>query len=198
MIRARAALFALAGALTALPALAQTGAPADGPIATASGGSPLASGRSTEAQIQQYLDSSPAAEAERAPLPLEGERRPHGEVSVAVGTGGYRSGYVRGDFPVGKSGQVSVAVGQSRGRGFYAPYGGVGYGGHPYGGFYDGGPRTTTNFGVAAEFSGRRTVAADDRSLSCRWRGDSAPPLDGSEQARQSCPSGDAREDAGG
>ena len=38
----------------------------------------------------------------------------HGEVDLAVGTGGYRSAYVRSDFPVGKTGTLSVAVQDSR------------------------------------------------------------------------------------
>lgn len=188
MTNARTAALALAGLLLAAPAWADP-AQADAPIATADRDAPQSTvSRNTAAQIQQYLDSSPASDDERAPLPLEGERRPHGEVSVAVGTGGYRSGYVRGDFPVGKSGQVSVAVGQSRGRGPYLPYGGG------YGGYYDYGPRSMTQMGVAAEFHGRRSVAPDERSLPCRWRGDSAPPLDGSEQARAACPAADARD----
>ncbi len=86
------------------------------------------------AQIADYLASSPAAlpedpygvVADEAP-----DRKVHGEVSVAVGSHGYRSLYARSDMPVGKTGTVSIAVGETRGRG---PYGyGYGYGYGPYG-----------------------------------------------------------------
>jgi hypothetical protein len=113
------ALF-LAAALAA-PALAD-----DTPVVTAAGGAgaPVASGAmSTAEQIDNYLKTSPVLK-----LPPEGAvgvtsseepRKVHGEVELAVGTGGFRSAYARADLPVGKTGVVSVAVQQTQfnGRG---------------------------------------------------------------------------------
>ena len=56
------------------------------------------------------------------------DRSPHGSMSVAVGSRGYRgvSGVVT--QPIGDCGQLTIGIGTSRGRGFYGgPYGG-GYG----------------------------------------------------------------------
>jgi hypothetical protein len=81
-------------------------------------------------QIDLYLKTSPALETEPADA-LAGivgrqERKIHGEVSVGVGTGGYRSLYARADMPVGETGRLSIAVQETRGR-F----------GHGWGRFYD-------------------------------------------------------------
>jgi hypothetical protein len=66
-------------------------------------------------QIDNYLKTSPAAA-----LPKDGAsgvtsgseepRKVHGVMDVTVGTGGYRSAYVRSDIPVGQNGTVSIAV----------------------------------------------------------------------------------------
>jgi hypothetical protein len=116
MTRARVLLpsLILAAALAA-PALAQ-----DAPVATASAS---AAPMTTAEQIDNYLKASPALQ-----LPPQGAagvtsseepRKVHGEVEVAVGTGGYRSAYARADMPVGKNGVVSLAVQQTefKGRG---------------------------------------------------------------------------------
>ncbi|MEO8113006.1 MAG: hypothetical protein ABI655_01405, partial [Phenylobacterium sp.] len=90
---------------------------------------------STAEQIEQYLKSSRVTDlpTDAAPGVTSGEepRRVHGEVSVAVGTGGYRSAYVRTDLPVGRTGTLSIAVQDTRFNGRLAPrgYGGWGYGG---------------------------------------------------------------------
>jgi hypothetical protein len=100
------------------------------------------------AQIDDYLKTSPAIA-----LPRDGSaagitssdeepRQVHGVVDVAVGTHGYRSAYVRSDFPVGKTGTVSIAVEDSQ---FKGRVGGYGYGG--YGGGY--GDQTYRNQNVA-------------------------------------------------
>ena len=73
------------------------------------------------AQIDTYLKTSPALV-----LPRDGPggvtagdepRKIHGLVDVAVGTNGYRSAYVRSDIPVGQTGTLSIAVGESRFKG---------------------------------------------------------------------------------
>ena len=75
-------------------------------------------------QIDTYLKTSPALlPTDRAGGVTNGDepRKVHGEVAFAVGTGGYRSAYVRGDFPVGQSGTLSVAVSESRFKGRFDP-----------------------------------------------------------------------------
>jgi hypothetical protein len=142
------------------PSAAPSAAPAATPSAavTPAAVTPAAASKpadtSVAAQIDNYLRTSPALS-----LPREGAsgvtgggsaangaeaapdepRKVHGEVDVAVGSGGYRSGYVRSDFPVGKTGTLSIAVGDTRfnGRSGYGGYGGYGgpyasYGGGPY------------------------------------------------------------------
>jgi hypothetical protein len=84
-----------------------------------SGGAPM----SVADQIDTYLNTSPAAALPREPATgvTSGEepRVAHGMVDVAVGSNGYRSAFVRSDLPIGKSGTVSIAVGETRfdGRG---------------------------------------------------------------------------------
>lgn len=57
------------------------------------------------------------------------DRSPHGEVSVAVGSRGYREASGVVTQPVGDCGQVTIGVGTSRGGGYYGgPYGGYGGG----------------------------------------------------------------------
>lgn len=102
---------AFAATLVALPAIA--GEPPETPVATAAAEPTVAE------QIDAYLRSSPVLELdEPGPahglLPRPGERRARGEVSVAVGTGGYRSVYARTDMPLGDSGHVSLAFGDTR------------------------------------------------------------------------------------
>ena len=69
------------------------------------------------------------------PLDKDGKRQVHGEMGVAVGTGGYRSGYVSALIPVGETGTVGVAVSKTD----FGKHGGYGYGGYDgygYGGGY--------------------------------------------------------------
>jgi hypothetical protein len=103
--------------LAAAPALAAEPPAADAPKATA--------GRTTADQIAAFLADSPVAQ-----LPADGaatrpqaaaiDRRPHGVVEVAVGNHGYRSVYLESHMPIGESGELSIAIGDSRG----------GFGGH--------------------------------------------------------------------
>ncbi len=56
------------------------------------------------------------------------DRSPHGEVSVAVGSRGYREASGVVTQPIGDCGQITIGIGTSRGGGYYGgPYGG-GYG----------------------------------------------------------------------
>lgn len=100
-----------AAALCAAPALAAE--PPEGPMATARATPTVAE------QIDAYLRSSPVLQVEQSDaidgvVPAELDRRPHGEVAVAVGTGGYRSVYARTEMPLGESGRVSLAFEDTR------------------------------------------------------------------------------------
>lgn len=117
MHRALAALIAA----FALPALAGEPTPPDAPTATAV---------STSDQIDAYLRASPVlsltpdASLDDAPArPID--RKPHGEVEVGIGTGGYRSLYASTILPVGEAGWLSLAFENShndRAFGWSAPY----------------------------------------------------------------------------
>lgn len=110
MRTALALLTAAAAMSLAAPALATE---PDAPVATASTtDAPL----TTAEQIDAFIKSSPArAERKAEDDAVDGvvardDRKPHGEVSVAVGTGGYRSVYARTDIPVGETGRISLAI----------------------------------------------------------------------------------------
>ena len=116
-------------AAAAQPAPDEAVATASRSPASAPHGSPSApvtapAGTDIADQIDTYLKTSPALlPTDRAGGVTNGDepRKVHGEVAFAVGTGGYRSAYVRGDFPVGKSGTLSVAVSESRFKGRFDP-----------------------------------------------------------------------------
>jgi opacity protein-like surface antigen len=112
-MRIRSALLAASLALVAAPALAAD----DEPVATA---------------------SNAKGDEGVAGVTARDERKIHGEVSVGVGTGGYRSVYVRSDIPVGETGRVSLAFEDTRNaRGYgdypYGSYGSYGFRGGPLG-----------------------------------------------------------------
>ena len=109
-------------------------------------------------QIDNYLKTSPVAK-----LPADGAagvtsgdepRKVHGMVDVSVGTGGYRSAYVRTDIPLGQSGTASIAFGETR---FGNQFGGR------YGGQFAPGARQS--FGLGLRFD---DAALDPSSLRCR------------------------------
>jgi hypothetical protein len=107
-------------------------------------------GLTTDQQIDRWIESRAAGET--APWP-EGEletlddRKMHGEVSVGVGTGGYRDYGAAVSIPLGESGRIDLRYRQTE-NGF--GYGGYGYGyGDPY-------------FGRDHMFRGYRPGAAAD------------------------------------
>ena len=77
----------------------------------------------TVAQIQRWLTDSPmnADDRDGQMLDLRREdRQMHGEVGVAVGTGGYRSAYITSVMPLGDKGTLALSVGQEKNaRGYY-------------------------------------------------------------------------------
>ncbi|HTK34500.1 MAG TPA: hypothetical protein VL358_04330 [Caulobacteraceae bacterium] len=113
---------AAAIALLSFNATAFAQATADAPVASASDAA-------LDAQISSYLNASaqplpstagPNAMGPSDPLP---DRKVHGEVGVAVGTGGYREAYASMIAPMGSNGTVAVAVSQVQGRGRWGPAG---------------------------------------------------------------------------
>jgi hypothetical protein len=124
---------------------------------------------SVAAQIDAYLKTSPAVilPKDTAAGVTSGDepRKIHGTVDVAVGSNGYRSAFVQSDIPLGKTGTVSIAVGESRfdgrGRG--------GYGG--YGGYY---PGTHQTLALGLALGG---AALDPQGRRCRQPGEDGPGL---------------------
>jgi len=90
-------------------------------------------GLSTDEQIDRWIESRAAGETapwpEAGPEP-EDDRKMHGEVSVGVGTGGYRDYGAAVSLPLGENGWLSLQYRQTE-NGY--PYGGYGYGGYGYG-----------------------------------------------------------------
>ncbi len=131
-MRTRLALFA---AMIALPALA---AEPDAPVTTAPAQAAApAETVSTAQQIDDFIKTTPVPDPRRDDTPdgvvPHDDGKPHGEVGVAIGTGGYRSVYGRTEMAVGKNARVSLAFEDTKG-GYY------GYGRRGYGGRYVGGP----------------------------------------------------------
>ena len=127
------ALAALAMGLAGVGPAFGAEAAADAPTVTA----PVASAPgepSVADQIAAYLRDSPVARlpADDSPLGVTSstaKRQPHGVVDVAVGSHGYRSVYVRSDLPIGETGTLSIAVGETRGgRGYGPEFGGSEFG----------------------------------------------------------------------
>ncbi len=119
--------------LTAALALAG-GAQAEEAISTAGAAGAPPAATDTAGQIDDWIASSPAAREEGEGVLADGprERKIHGEVGMAIGTGGYRSAYITSVMPIGETGTLALSLGQTKnGYGY-----GYGYGyGHGYGRF---------------------------------------------------------------
>ena len=104
-------------------------------VATASATPAPEADPSTAAQIDQFIKSAPlpSLDDEGVDGITPGERKVHGEVSVGVGSGGYRSVSAMSIIPIGETGTLAVAVSKSRNSPYanYGEYGG--YGGRGYG-----------------------------------------------------------------
>ena len=114
------AVIALVAALAMAGQASARTPPVDGPVSTApaGGGSPL----STQQQIDQYLAPSPDDNRPRAGVAatdLDADRRIHGEVSVAVGSNGYRAGSVSAVIPIGEAGTLALSYSKSKGGNGY-------------------------------------------------------------------------------
>jgi hypothetical protein len=116
----------------------------------------------TSEQIDAYLRAAPTTPWQDAEALDRQEGRPerqiHGQVGVAVGTGGYRSAYVQSDIPVGRNGNLSIFVQQTQGgRGHGYGYGnGYGYG---YDGGYGYGAHSGQSLGLSLDLSGKARPA---------------------------------------
>lgn len=84
-------------------------------------------GLSTDEQIAQWLAARASAPTPHDDAPVwRDDRKPHGEVSVGFGTGGYRDYAAAVSLPLGESGRLDISVRQVE-NGY--PYGyGYGYG----------------------------------------------------------------------
>ena len=122
---------ATAGATGVAPSEIKQAAPVAAPPAPAS-----AEPMDTAAQIQRWLADSPVAAEDQYGEALDEprDRQVHGEVGLAVGSGGYRSAYVTSVMPLGKNGTLALSIGQERNG--YPRYWREGYGygpGYAYG-----------------------------------------------------------------
>lgn len=104
----------IAALLAPMPVLAE-----EDPVAT---GASTPVPMSTAEQIDAWLAASPALEAPDLAAEPRGvefdDRNLHGEVTVGVGTRGYRHVSMRATAPLGQNGRVSVAFGETRGAGW--------------------------------------------------------------------------------
>lgn len=117
-------------------------------------------GLSTDEQIDRWIagrsaDDKPYAETSGGALDaFEDDRKPHGEVSVSIGTGGYRDYAAAVSLPVGENGRLDISY-----RHVENGYGYRGYGyGHGYGGpYFDDSGYAFPGYrpGAAAEFEWR-------------------------------------------
>jgi hypothetical protein len=124
----RAASFAAMVAFIAAPAFAQS-SDVDGVISTSS---TVSAPMTTDQKIANIL--APARAEDAADKAGEiGPRQIHGSASVSVGSDGYRAATVSTVIPIGETGTLGIAYGQSQGgRGF--GYGrGPGFGGPGFG-----------------------------------------------------------------
>lgn len=157
-------------ALTAL--MGATAARAEEAVSTASATPVPVAEVSTAAQIEQFIRSAPMPDIEdETPNGITpGEKRQvHGEVSVGIGTGGYRSFSALSVIPVGETGTLAIAVSKSRN----SPYGY--YGDH--GGGYDGygrgqGERQSIGLQFSSQGAAPRCSARMDRGPDWRRLGD--------------------------
>jgi hypothetical protein len=146
------------------------------PAATPAAAKPL----TTQEQIAAFLAETPAPRYDDGPRGLlpadrdeDGKRKVHGSMGVSVGTGGYRSVYASGLFPVGENTTVGVAVSKTdfgKRGGFYAdPYygGGYGYGGYGYGGYGYGRARGGSQQSVALSIMKGNSGRGDNTPEGC-------------------------------
>ncbi len=115
-------------------------------------------GLNTDQQIAQWLTArAPAGTTYEDQPQWRDDRKPHGEVSVGVGTGGYRDYAAAMSLPIGERGRLDISIRQTE-NGYPYRYGyGDGYDGDLY--YGDSGyvfPGVSKS-GAAAEYESRLT-----------------------------------------
>lgn len=89
-------------------------------------------GLSTDEQIARWLAARSPADMTSGPAEFwQDDRKPHGEVSVGFGTGGYRDYAAAVSLPLGENGRLDLSIRQTE-NGYGYPYG-YGYGYEGYG-----------------------------------------------------------------
>lgn len=137
-------------------------------VSTASATPAPVADTSTAAQIDQFIKSGPMPSLDEAGVDgiTPGDRKIHGEVSVGIGTGGYRSFSGLSVIPVGETGTLAIAVSKSR-NSPYANYGEYdGYGG------YGQGDRQSIGLQFSSQGAGPRCSARMDRGPDWHRLGD--------------------------
>ena len=68
-------------------------------------------------QLEAAKEQAATANKDRGTIdsPAQRDRRVHGEVGVAVGTGGYRAIYGTAGYPIGDTGYVAVSLADQQG-----------------------------------------------------------------------------------
>jgi hypothetical protein len=125
--------------VTTAPATAVILDGAEPPVAPAVSGAAQSTaphGLNTDQQISQWLTARSSSPASHDDAPVwRDDRQPHGQVSVSLGTGGYRDYEAGLSLPIGESGRLDITIRQIE-NGY--PYGyGHGAAWDPY--FTDGG-----------------------------------------------------------
>lgn len=113
----------LPSTIFALLLLAPLTAAAEEPVSTARS---AAATPTTADQIDAWLADAPPVDIDDGQpdgVTSSSERQVHGEVGVSVGTGGYRSAYAIVALPVGETSTLTLAVSETRGRGWAGPGG---------------------------------------------------------------------------
>lgn len=132
-------------------------------------------GLSTDEQIDRWIaqraEASEPFSGEAAPWAMEEERKIHGEVSAAIGTGDFSAYSAAVSIPVGENATVNLSY--SRSKNGYG-YGGYGYG---YDGYGPGYSRYDDGYGVPL-FQGRDRRSST-QSFGASWSNERGQDRDG-------------------
>lgn len=147
-------------------------------VPSASGQAITPHGLTTAQQIDQWIgrrNGGAKPFSDDGPLDPWGQRddrKVHGEVSAAIGTGDYSAWSATVSYPIGETGRLDVSVSQSKNSPFnrygygYSGYGYPGYG-PGYRGSYDpfyatGRSGSSQSFGISFESDSRSRRSKDD------------------------------------
>jgi hypothetical protein len=110
----------------------------------------------TAEQIAAWHANAPKLnQSDDATDEVTGPRKIHGEASVSIGTGGYRSLYMSSLMPIGENGTLGIAIAQTD-FGRNGGYSRAGYGRNGYGaGGYSGRGGTSQSIALSLDMSGQ-------------------------------------------